>query len=98
MISQEANKFRRYHVLLEALLLLQSPSDLLMTSFIACSLHPSSEPLRQRVKDSLEILKDIDEMGKELGAPRVDIKKCLLFGIQVRPLVRQEKSATESLP
>jgi hypothetical protein len=80
MISQEANKFRRYHILLEALLLLRSPSDLLMTSLIACSLRPSSESLRQRVNDSLEMLKGIDEIGKELGVPRAEIKKSLLFG------------------
>jgi hypothetical protein len=79
MISQETNKFLRYHVLLEALILLRSPSDLLMTSLIASSLHPSSEPLRQRVKYGLELLKYTDESSKELGVPGTEIKKRLLF-------------------
>jgi hypothetical protein len=71
MISSEANKFLRYHVLLEALILLRFPSDLLMTSLIASSLHPSSEPLRQQVKYGLELLKYIDESSKQSGLPRV---------------------------
>lgn len=80
MISQEVNKFLRYYVLLEALILLRSPSDLLMTSLIASSLHPSSERLRQRMRYGLELLKYIDESSKELGVPRAEIKKRLLFG------------------
>ncbi|KAN0101871.1 hypothetical protein V8E51_012381 [Hyaloscypha variabilis] len=69
-----------FHVLVQALLLMRSPADMIIVSAMASYLHPLNQEFRQEVKNSYDMFQIINEGYAGKGHPFEEIKKQLSYG------------------